>query len=123
MAAPIRPRRHKAPGDPDCATDPLCCAPLGDAVIDADDAEVLALVLRALADPTRLRIVSHLRASVAGEACVGDLVEPLGLSQPTVSHHLRLLSDAGVLDREQRGKWVWYSVNQRRIDELRAVLA
>jgi ArsR family transcriptional regulator len=116
-------RRLKAPGDPDCASDPLCCAPLGDAVLGAEDARRFATVLKALADPGRLRLLSLLRAAPGGEVCVGDLVDALGLSQPTVSHHLRVLTDAGLLTRERRGNWVWYAANRDRIAEIRALLA
>jgi ArsR family transcriptional regulator len=72
------------------------------------DAERLAAVLKALADPVRLRLLSLVRASDAGEACVCDLTAALGISQPTVSHHLKTLVAAGVLTREKRGVWAWY---------------
>ncbi|MGQ0837268.1 ArsR/SmtB family transcription factor [Actinokineospora sp.] len=115
-------RRHKAPSDPDCATDPLCCAALGDAVLDRADAERFAAVLKALADPGRLRLLSLIRAAPGGEVCVGDLVDALGLSQPTVSHHLRILTDAGLLTRDRRGNWVWYAANGDRLAEVRDLL-
>jgi ArsR family transcriptional regulator len=82
-----------------------CCSPLSGEVLSADQAEVLAASLKAIADPTRLRLISLVAAYEGGEACVCDLIEPIGLSQPTVSHHLRLLVEAGVMAREQRGKW------------------
>jgi ArsR family transcriptional regulator, arsenate/arsenite/antimonite-responsive transcriptional repressor len=72
------------------------------------EAESLAAVLKAVAEPTRLRLVSLVAAHANAEACVCDLTEPVGLSQPTVSHHLKILVDAGVLEREQRGKWAYY---------------
>ena len=72
------------------------------------EAESLAAVLKAVAEPTRLRLVSLVAAHVNAEACVCDLTEPVGLSQPTVSHHLKILVEAGVLEREQRGKWAYY---------------
>lgn len=78
--------------------------------LDRDSAEVLARTLRAVADPTRLQLLSLLIGSPAGEEVVGDLVETLGLSQPTVSHHLRIMLDDGLLTREQRGRKVWYSI-------------
>lgn len=122
MTSISRPRRLKAPGDPDCASDPLCCAPIGDAALGQSDAENLSGVLKALADPARLRLLSLVRASPAGEVCVGDLVDALHLSQPTVSHHLRILTDAGLLDRDRRGNWVWYSPNDARLAEVRGLL-
>lgn len=117
-----KPVRSKAPDDPDCASDPLCCAPIGDGVLAQDDAARLAVALKALADPARLRVLSLLRAAPGGEACVADLVRALELSQPTVSHHLRVLSEAGLLRRERRGTWVWYSVLDERLAEIRELL-
>ena len=88
-----------------------CCSPATGVVIDAVSAERLAGVLKALAEPTRLRLVSLIAAHGAdGEACVCDLTAPVGLSQPTVSHHLKVLVDAGLIRREQRGKWAYYSM-------------
>lgn len=99
----------------------LCCTPLfAEAISDADAAD-LAAVLKALADPVRLRLVSIIGAS--GEACACDFPALLGKSQPTISHHLSQLVTAGILEREQRGKWAWFSINQDRVDEVRAVLA
>ena len=115
-------RRIKAPTEPDCAADALCCAPLSQAALNRVDAQRLAQVLKALADPGRLQLVSLLLAAPGGEVCVADLVEALQLSQPTVSHHLRVLHDAGLLRRERRGSWVWYSVADERLDELRTLL-
>jgi ArsR family transcriptional regulator, arsenate/arsenite/antimonite-responsive transcriptional repressor len=99
-----------------------CCLPLLREPISADQAADLARLLKALADPTRLRLVSMVAAHEGGEACVCDLTEPLGLSQPTVSHHLKVLNDAGLLTRKRRGIWVWYAVDQQRLDELAALL-
>lgn len=88
-----------------------CCSPAAGVVIDAVSAERLAGVLKALAEPTRLRLVSFIAAhGTDGEACVCDLTAPVGLSQPTVSHHLKVLVDAGLITREQRGKWAYYSM-------------
>ncbi|WP_219415483.1 ArsR/SmtB family transcription factor [Pseudonocardia nigra] len=115
-------RRSKAPTEADCVIDPLCCAPLSGAALDRADAGRLAQVLKALADPARLQIISLIRVAPGGEVCVADLVRELGLSQPTVSHHLRVLFDAGVLHRERRGSWVWYAVASDRIDEIRTLL-
>lgn len=115
-------RRTKAPTDPDCATDPLCCVPLRDGVLDRTGANELAALLRAVAEPARLRLLSLILAAPGGEVCVADLVAALELSQPTVSHHLKVLSDAGLLLRQRRGSWVWYSVNDERFDQLRSFL-
>ncbi|HVK24057.1 MAG TPA: metalloregulator ArsR/SmtB family transcription factor [Actinokineospora sp.] len=117
-----RPRRTKAPGDADCATDPLCCVPLGDAGFTEVDAERVAAVLKAMGDPARVRVLALIRAAPSGEVCVGELVGPLGLSQPTVSHHLRVMTDAGLLHRDRRASWVWYSINTERLAEIRALL-
>ena len=86
-----------------------CCNPVTGTVLDAAAAERLAAVLKALAEPTRLRLISLIAAhGAAGQACVCDLTEPVGLSQPTVSHHMKQLVDAGLVTREQRGKWAYY---------------
>ena len=99
----------------------LCCAPLSDAAMSEDDAVVVADVLKVLADPVRLRIVSIVAASGA-EICACDLPELLGKSQPTVSHHLTQLVNAGLLTREKRGKWAWFRLDQGRLGELCAIL-
>ena len=85
-----------------------CCAPLARQALTAAEATDLARVLKAIADPARLRLVSMVAAHEGGEACVCDLTEPLGLSQPTVSHHLKVLVDAGLLTRDKRGVWAYY---------------
>ena len=100
-----------------------CCAPVTAAVLDEAAAEELASVFKVLADPARLRLLSLVAASDTGEACACDLVDPIGRSQPTVSHHLSMLVDAGLLDREKRGKWAWYRLVPERLEMLRAVLA
>ena len=98
------------------ARDPLptaptaCCTPPAGSALGPDDAERTARTLKALADPARLRLLSIIAAHDGGEACVCDLVDPVGLSQPTVSHHLKVLTDAGLLTREQRGKWAYFSL-------------
>jgi len=81
-----------------------------------------ARILKALADPTRPRLVSMVAAHQAGEACVCDLTEPLGLTQPTISHHLKILVDAGIFTRDQRGKWAYYALVPRALDAVSAVL-
>jgi ArsR family transcriptional regulator len=87
-----------------------CCSPVVRQVMPPAEAETLATALKAIADPTRLRLISLVAAHEDGEACVCDLTEPVGLSQPTVSHHLKILVDAGILTREQRGKWAYYQL-------------
>jgi ArsR family transcriptional regulator len=99
-----------------------CCQPLMEAPLASGDAEVLAGVMGALADPARLRLLSLLAASPNGECCGCDLTEPLGLSQPTVSHHLKVLYEAGLVDRDKRGTWVWYRVVPGRLASLRTAL-
>jgi ArsR family transcriptional regulator len=87
-----------------------CCSPTAADVLTVLEAERLAGVLKALAEPARLRLVSIISAAAPDPVCVCNLTEPLGLSQPTVSHHLKVLTDAGILTREQRGKWAHYSL-------------
>jgi ArsR family transcriptional regulator len=100
-----------------------CCPPVLRATLSEADAEGAAAALRVVADPARLRILSFISSQPSGEACVCNLTEPLGLSQPTVSHHLRVLTDAGLLEREQRGKWAYFRLVPERLDVLRASLA
>jgi ArsR family transcriptional regulator, arsenate/arsenite/antimonite-responsive transcriptional repressor len=87
-----------------------CCSPLTDGVLEPAEAERLARLFKALSDPTRVRLVSMIAAQPGQEACVCDLIEPVGLSQPTVSHHMKQLVDAGLVTREQRGRWAYYRV-------------
>jgi len=97
-----------------------CCAPLGAPVLDEDEAAATAKLFKALADPARVRIVNVIATS--GESvCVCELIEPLGLSQPTVSHHLKKLVDVGLLEREQRGKWAYFSLRRDAVEMLAAV--
>ena len=99
-----------------------CCPPLMGERLGAADAEALAEAMRALADPARLRLVSLISAGPGGEACVCDLIEPLALSQPTVSHHLKVLLEAGLVSREQRGRWAFYRVNRDLLNALAGAL-
>ncbi|HQY32928.1 metalloregulator ArsR/SmtB family transcription factor [Actinotalea sp.] len=99
-----------------------CCTPLTRRALSGTEATAVAQVLKALADPARVRLVSLVAAHEGGTACVCDLVEPLGLSQPTVSHHLKVLVRAGLLHREQRGVWAHYSVVPGALDDLARVL-
>lgn len=103
--------------------DPGCCPQLLAEPLDESAAERLAAALRVLADPARLRLLSIIGAHPNGEACVCDLTGPLGLSQPTVSHHLKVLADAGLVGREQRGRWVFFWVRPEPLELLRGALA
>jgi ArsR family transcriptional regulator len=99
----------------------LCCAPVRAAPLSEPDAEDLAAVFSALADPVRLRILSLI--ADAGEVCSCNLLEPLNRSQPTVSHHTKLLADAGLIVGEKRGRWVWWQLVPERLEQVRAALA
>jgi ArsR family transcriptional regulator len=98
----------------------ICCAPLSEAPLAEAEATDLARILKALADPVRLRLVSVIAA--AGEGCACDFPALLGKSQPTISHHLSQLVDAGIITREQRGKWAWFKVNDDRLGDIRSAL-
>jgi ArsR family transcriptional regulator, arsenate/arsenite/antimonite-responsive transcriptional repressor len=97
-----------------------CCAPLSASSLSDEEAEATAAIFRALGDPARVRIVNVL-ATAGGEVCGCDLTEALDLAQPTVSHHLKKLHDAGLLDREQRGRWAYYSLNRSAMVKLTLV--
>ena len=99
-----------------------CCAPLTQEAIPLEQAELLARKLKALADPTRLRLISIVAASDGAEACVCDLTEPIGLSQPTVSHHLRILLEAGYLTRSRRGTWAYYRLVPGALESVSQLL-
>ncbi|WP_327421818.1 metalloregulator ArsR/SmtB family transcription factor [Streptomyces sp. NBC_01230] len=94
--------------------DPDCGPPLGVEPIPRDEAEALARILKAVADPTRLQMLSMLLAAPDGEACVCDLTAPLVQQQPTISYHLKVLADAGLVTKRKRGTWIWYSVHRDR---------
>jgi ArsR family transcriptional regulator, arsenate/arsenite/antimonite-responsive transcriptional repressor len=100
----------------DCAADPAG-PPLA-----RTDAEQIARLFKALSDPTRLQILSVIEASTAGEACVCDLTEPFAMTQPAISHHLRVLVEAGLLNRDKRGSWAWYSLVPSRLELVRHLL-
>ncbi len=100
-----------------------CCDPLTAGVLDDAAAERTARAFRALGDPARVRLVSLIAAQPRQEACVCDLTGPVGLSQPTVSHHLRILAEAGLIAREQRGRWAYYRLVPRGLERLAAALA
>ncbi|WP_307854285.1 metalloregulator ArsR/SmtB family transcription factor [Nocardioides palaemonis] len=99
-----------------------CCSPLLREPLSAERAEGVAPLLKALADPVRLRLVSIVAASEGGEACVCDLNDAFDLSQPTISHHLKVLHDAGLLDRAKRGVWVYYAVRREVLADLASLI-
>jgi ArsR family transcriptional regulator len=105
------------------ATLAACCTPLLADTLSEEDAEQIATPLKALADPTRLRILSIIQAQPNEEACVCHLIEPLGLTQGTVSHHLRVLREAGLVERDQRGSWAFFRVVPESLAALRTLLA
>jgi ArsR family transcriptional regulator, arsenate/arsenite/antimonite-responsive transcriptional repressor len=96
----------------------VCCAPLVREPLSAAEADQLATTLKALADPARLRLLSIVAASENTEACVCDLIEPVGLSQPTVSHHLKILTTAGFLTRTKRGTWAYFKLVPGALDRV-----
>jgi ArsR family transcriptional regulator, arsenate/arsenite/antimonite-responsive transcriptional repressor len=100
-----------------------CCPPVLQGRLRQAEAEELAGAFKAIADPARLRLLSFIAAQPSGEACVCYLMKPLDLSQPTVSHHLRVLYEAGLLARERRGTWVYYRIVAERLAALRDALA
>ena len=97
-----------------------CCAPLDAPSLSDEEVEATAALFRSLSDPARVRIVNCL-ATATEPVCICELVEPLGLAQPTVSHHMKKLLDAGLVEREQRGKWAFFSLNPDAVDKLAAV--
>lgn len=101
----------------------FCCTPLMDGAIDEEQAVEMAPVLAALADPARLRIISMLAAAPDQASCGCDLETPLGLAQATVSHHLRILKEAGLVEGRRQGRWVFYSLVENRLGEVAAALA
>lgn len=107
-----------------CLADDLavCCSPVTSGILDLETAERLAQLFKALGDPTRVRLLSLIAAHPGGEACVCDLTESVGLTQPTVSHHLKLLVDAGLITREQRGRWSYHRIEQDALDALAETL-
>lgn len=99
----------------------VCAIASSPSVISKSDAIATANLLKAVADPVRIRLISMLVDSPEGELCVCNLVEPLELSQPTVSHHLKILAEAGLVSREKRGTWAWYSLDRERFAQLSKV--
>ena len=102
MTTTTLPVRNQAPA--------MCCTPLTGSILTPAHAQATARIFKALGDPTRVRLLSLIAAHQGGEACICDLTEPVGLSQPTVSHHMKQLADAGLVTREQRGKWAYYRI-------------
>lgn len=99
-----------------------CCAASPDDLLPPERAACLTEVFKALADPTRVRLVAHIAAAPDGTACACHLPEALGISQPTLSHHLKKLTAAGLVTREQRGRWAHYTVDASVLDAARAFL-
>jgi ArsR family transcriptional regulator, arsenate/arsenite/antimonite-responsive transcriptional repressor len=99
-----------------------CCSPLVQEPIPADRAERIAPLLKAIADPVRLRLLSLVASHADGEACVCDLNDAFDLSQPTISHHLKVLHEVGLLDRSKRGVWVYYRVRTEALNDVAALL-
>ncbi len=97
-----------------------CCPPLLTGAVEEAEADELAQIFKALGDPVRVKLVNIV--ANADEACACDFPEALGKSQPTISHHLSILVKAGILEREQRGKWAWFRINQPRLESICAVL-
>jgi ArsR family transcriptional regulator, arsenate/arsenite/antimonite-responsive transcriptional repressor len=115
MAEAVISRRLEAASEP-----VACCVPLRAPSLTREEAEATAEVFRALADPARVLIVNALATS-GGPVCGCDLIEPLALAQPTVSHHLRKLLDAGLVEREQRGRWAFFSLKRDAVEKLAAI--
>lgn len=99
-----------------------CCSPLTGGVVSDETAETLAHMFKALGDPTRVKLLSLIAAAPEGEACICDMTDPVRLSQPTVSHHMKLLVEAGLATREQRGKWAYYRVVPAVLSSLATAL-
>ncbi len=100
----------------------VCCAPLSQVPLSPEQAGQVAPLLKALAEPVRLRLMSLVASREGGEACVCDLTDAFDLSQPTISHHLKVLHDAGLLDREKRGVWVYYRARTEALASLGALI-
>lgn len=99
-----------------------CCPPIGSTAVTDDAALTLARAFRALSDPSRVKLLSLVATAPGAEACLCDLIEPVGLSQPTVSHHMKQLVEAGLVQREQRGRWAYYSLVPQALRALAAAL-
>jgi len=115
MSSQVLPRQLQLVGD-------LCCSPVLQVVLQPADALVLAGALKVLADPARLRLLSLIRSAEGGRATTGVLAEQVGLTQPTITHHLGALFEAGFLERERQGRQTWYSVNTDGVQAIRQLL-
>lgn len=102
---------------------PACCTPMAREPLGEDDARTLASMFKALSDPVRLRLLSLIASHEGGEACVCDLSGPFDVTQPTISHHLRVLREAGLIDGERRGTWVYYRVLPTALEQLGSLLS
>ncbi|WP_284302974.1 ArsR/SmtB family transcription factor [Mobilicoccus caccae] len=126
MTAHVAPAsRASAPATAPAAApgiDDTCCAASDDALMEADRAACLAAVFKALSDPTRVRLVGYLASAQGGTVCACHLPDRLGISQPTLSHHLKKLTAAGIITREQRGRWAHYAVVPKVLDVARDYL-
>ena len=122
LASRIERCQYEAVNSPSTLTT-QCCASLSGDTLDDAEANDLAEMLKALADPVRLRLVSLMANSDTGEVCACDLPDLLQRSQPTVSHHLGILTRAGIVDREQRGKWAWFSIRHDRLRQLSSAIS
>jgi ArsR family transcriptional regulator, arsenate/arsenite/antimonite-responsive transcriptional repressor len=120
---PIQPGRTELPITPLDAVPEACAVPLVREPIDVPAAAKLARVFKALGDPVRLRLVSLIGAHEGGEVCVCELTEAFDLSQPTISHHLKVLRDAGIIDSERRGTWVYYRLEPAVLERMGALLS
>lgn len=98
-----------------------CCTPILSGHLNPEEAEQLAVIFRVLGVPARLQVLSLIAAQPTGEACVCELTEPLGLSQPTVSHHLKVMYEAGLLQKQRRGTWIYYHLVPERLEILQRV--
>lgn len=98
-----------------------CCAAALASPLTRNQADGLALLLKAVSDPVRLQLLSIIRAADGHEACVCDLTDAVGLSQPTVSHHLKVLTDAGLLTRERRRNWAWFTLVPTRLSDIASI--
>jgi ArsR family transcriptional regulator len=105
------------------ADDPVCCSPLSDGALSQAHAELVAPLLRALGDPVRLRLMSLIASHDGGEACVCELTSAFDLAQPTISHHMKVLHEAGLVEREKRGVWVYYRARTEALASLGALIA
>src|ERR1700744_2497878 len=108
--------------DPDPVETVACCAPLSAQPLSAEQAEQVAPLLKALADPVRLRLLSLVASHEGGEACICDLNDAFDLSQPTISHHMKVLHEAGLVDRDKRGVWVYYRIRPQALASLATLI-